>query len=286
MRHLSPTLAALLLAVSPLAAQTTPAPPPPKNDKVPLPNPELVDLLKAWERKMTAIDRLETKCSRVEIEAIRGKKQEFVGKAKFLKPNMAILELSNVEKPQEDREYYISNGNHLYEFQFRNKVVRVHDLPKGGGISDDTFLAFLFGMKAEDALKRYVLQAWSKPSQPFIYIRVLPTLPADKQEFTEAQLVFWSPKAADFDRAWADWALLPVRLWFKNPNDNQVTWTFSEPNLRVKVEKADFVAPSLKDLPKEWRIEKADAGPAADPRRPQSNYTVPNPDVPPSKVRQ
>jgi TIGR03009 family protein len=291
MRPLSATLAALLLAVSPLAAQTAPAPPPPKNERVPLPDPELTDMLKAWERKMTGIERLKVKCSRVEVESIRGKTIQFDGSAWFLKPNMAKLDLTKVEDPkdsrdtpQSDRELYISNGNKLYEFQYKNKLVRVHELPKDGGVSDDTFLAFLFGMKAEQARQRYTMSAEVKPNaNDYIYLNVLPKKPADKQEFSEAQLVFYHPNIGTFGPKWADLALLPARLWFKNPNGNQVIWTFSEANLSPKLEKSDFVPPNL---PKDWRIEKADSAAAADAKRPQSNYTVPNPDVPPSKVRQ
>jgi TIGR03009 family protein len=293
MRPLSATLAALLLAVSPLAAQTAPAPPPPKNDKVPLPDPELTDLLKAWERKMTSVERLAVKCSRTEVDGLRGKEQVFSGGAWFLKPNMAMLDLTKVTDPKDDRdkpkdrELYISNGNHLYEFQWKNKLVRIHELPKDGGISDDTFLAFLFGMKAEQARQRYTLRAEVKPNaNDYIYLNVLPKTPGDKQEFSEAQLVFYAPKIGTLNPKWADWALLPARLWFKNPNGNQVIWTFSEANLSPRLEKSNFVPPSLKELPKDWRIEKADAAAAADEKRPQSNYTVPNPDVPPSKVRQ
>jgi TIGR03009 family protein len=291
MRPLSATLAALLLAVSPLAAQTAPAPPPPKNEKVPLPDPELTDMLKAWERKMTGIERLKVKCSRVEEESIRGKKIQFDGSASFLKPNMAKLDLTKVEDPKDsrdtpqiDRELYISNGNQLYEFQVKNKLVLVHELPKDGGVSDDTFLAFLFGMKAEQARQRYTMSAEVKPNaNDYIYVRILPKKPADKQEFTEARLVFFSPNIGTLNPMWADWGLLPARLWFKNPNGNQVTWTFSDANLSPKLEKSDFVPPPL---PKGWRLENANPAPEADAKRPQSTYTVPNPDVPPSKVRQ
>jgi TIGR03009 family protein len=284
MRHLGPTLAALLLAVSPLAAQTGPAPPPPKTDRVPLSDPQLDAMLKAWERKMTSIERLSVDCSLIEKDGLRGKEQVFKGSAKFLKPNMAILDLANFEKPKEDKLLYVSNGNKLYEYQYKNKVVRIHDLPKGGGISDDTFLAFLFGMKAEDARDRYTLRAEEKPkAKDFIYLNVLPKTPADKQEFTVAQLVFYHPEVGTSYPKFADLALLPKRLWFKSPNGDQATWTFDEANLNPRLEKSDFVPSSP---PKEWRIENADATPAADRRRPQSNYTVPNPDVPPSKVRQ
>jgi TIGR03009 family protein len=284
MRHLGPTLAALLLAVSTLPAQTNPAPPPPKTDRVPLPDPQLDAMLKAWERKMTSIERLSVGCSLVEKDGLRGKEQVFKGSAKFLKPNMAILDLANDERPKEDKLFYVSNGNKLYEYQYKNKVVRVHELPKGGGISDDTFLAFLFGMKAEDARKRYTLRAEEKPDAKYhVYLTVLPKTPADKQEFTVAQLVFYHPDIGTVQRQYADWALLPARLWFKSPNGDEATWTFSEPNLNPKLEKSNFVPSSP---PKDWRVENADATPAADRKRPQSNYTIPNPDVPPTKVRQ
>jgi TIGR03009 family protein len=291
MRHLGPTLAALLLAVSPLAAQTSPAPPPPKNDKVPLSDAELDKLLKAWERKMTGIERLSVNCERKEVDGLRGKEENYRGRASFLKPNMAILDLTKVEdakdsrdKPQSDRESYISNGNKLYEFQYKYKLVRVHELPKDGGVSDDTFLAFLFGMKAEQARQRYTMSAEVKPNaNDYICVRILPKKPADKQEFTEARLVFFSPNIGTLNPMWADWGLLPARLWFKNPNGNQVLWTFSHANLSPKLEKSDFVQPTV---PKGWRLENANPAPEADAKRPQSNYTVPNPDVPPTKVRQ
>jgi TIGR03009 family protein len=282
MRHLGLTLAALVAAGAPLFAQESKAPKP--SEPMPLSDSQLDELLKMWEQRMSKVDRFATKCSRVDIDGLRGKKQQFEGVAWFLKPNMAKLDMTNVEKP-EDRELYISNGDHLYEYQFRNKVIRVHELPKGGGVSDDTFFSLLSGMKANDARRRYQLSAKTRPNETdyHVYVTVLPKKDSDKQEFTQAQLTFFAPHVGNLDPKLKPFAMLPRRLWFKQPNGNEVTWTFELPNVEAKLEKAHFVQPAF---PKDWRVEQAAPEGAADPKRPQSIYTLPNDNVPPTKVRQ
>ena len=121
-------------------------------------------------------------CAGTEVDKTFQATKVYEGTAQFLKPNMAILDLRDKRKPELFEEY-ICTGTFLYEFAPTNKTIRVHELPKTAtGQADDNFLSFLFGMKAVDAKKRYDLKL-SKEDQYYVYVDIVPKMPADKADF-------------------------------------------------------------------------------------------------------
>ena len=100
----------------------------------------------------------------------------------------------------------------------------------GGPVGDDNFLGFLFGLKAEEAKSRYDLRL-SKEDQNWIYIDILPRLPADKADFQRAQLVLTQN------------SFLPRRLWFEQPNGNEVYWDFTKLYTGVQLQPQEFQRP-------------------------------------------
>ena len=127
------------------------------------------------------------------------------GTARYMKPNLAMLEMQERGNPQRF-EKYICTGTYLYEYAPQNKQVRVHELPapRPGQVMDDNFLSFLFGMKADEARRRYDLRL-VKEDQWYIYIEIHPRFSADKADFQRARLVLNSQ------------TYLPRQLWFAGP---------------------------------------------------------------------
>ena len=89
-----------------------------------------------------------------------------------------------------------------------------------------------------------------KYTEYYLHITILPKSRGDMQEFKKAELVLWknnkNPKFADY------W-MLPARLWFQRPNGDQSTWEFKNIATEKKFLPADFKAPGFPD--REWRSE-------------------------------
>jgi TIGR03009 family protein len=248
MRKWTWTLAAALACAAPLHAQAPGAPAAPATAT-------LDTHLNSWEQKMKAVESLVGPCARTEVDKTFQTTKVYEGTAQFLKPGMAILDLKNKQKP-ELFEKYICTGTFLYEYAPANKTIRVHELPQTKpGQPDDNFLSFLFGMKAEDAKKRYDLKM-SKEDQYYVYVDIVPKLPADKVDFARAQLVLTKG------------TYLPRRLWFEQPNGNEVTWDLPKTEMNVRIDRTLFTAPQA---PAGWtldRVPKPTEGKPATPPAP------------------
>jgi len=227
------------------------------------PNPARLDqLLQRWEQEMKGINSLACDLNRTTRDKTYGKDELFIGTAKYMKPNLAILDMAKKDNAQV-YEKYICSGQYLYEYVPASKVIRVHELPqpKPGQVSDDNFLSFLFGMKAEEAKKRYDMRL-VKEDQHYIYIEILPKVAADKADFQKARLIL---SAANF---------LPRQVWFEQPNGNEITWDIPKLNAGVTLQRTDFAPPA--QLPQGWTLVKVPRADAATPKQP---------DAPPRVVR-
>ncbi len=226
-------------------AQPAQAAPPPQ---VGAASPRLDQLLQRWEQEMKGVQTLVTQCTRTELNNVNMTTEVFVGTAKYMRPNRALLEMQKKTNAQ-IYEKYICNGNSLYEYRPQTKQLRIHDLPQGA--ADDGFLSFLFGMKAEEAKRRYDLKL-VKEDQWWIYLEIIPRLPADKADFQKARLVL---SASTF---------LPRELWFQQPNGNEVKWDMPQLQANVQLNEKDFTPPSP---PTDWnvqRVPRAEAAPRTD----------------------
>jgi TIGR03009 family protein len=218
---------------------------------------QLTQILQNWERVMNSINSLTAELTRKQEDKTWATTKVFEGHAKFLKPNMASLKMTNKADPN-DFEQYVLNGTEVCAYAPQSKVIRVHKMPppKAGQQQDDNFLQFLMGMKAADALRRYELallpgtpetEAW------YYYVRVLPRTPADKADFTQARLVLWKN------------TFLPAQLWFEQPNGNTVTWDFTKMNTSQQLQPQEFQRPTP---PPGWQLVPGDlpGSPAGGPR--------------------
>src|SRR5262249_9142739 len=133
----------------------------------PAPDPQLDAVLGNWERVMNGINSLVVQCTRTAIDKTWQRTEVFEGTAKFLKPSRSSLEMLNKTKPGPDNcEKSIVNANELFNYPPQSKEIRVYKLQqdtKAGPGSEDNFLTFLFGMKADDAKKRYQIKLLPQP---------------------------------------------------------------------------------------------------------------------------
>ncbi len=206
--------------------------------------------LGAWEKRMSAIEGLEAK---LELTETDGKeKTVYNGEASILRPNYAKLFLRQSDDPTNAKRWrhYIADGDYLWDYQYKAKKALVAKLPKNS-IGDNTLLSFMFGMKAEDIKKRYYVSV--DPTNPdkfndfYIHFTILPKSREDMQEFAKAELVLYKNNK---DPKFADYWMLPARLWFQHTNKNQVTWEFKGLTTQKKLLARDFAAPAFPD--KEW----------------------------------
>jgi TIGR03009 family protein len=211
-------------------------------------------LLLQWEKQMKGVQTLTAECTRRTVDKTFRTNEVFEGKAKYLKPNLAMLEMHKTGAP-EVFEKFVCTGTYLYEYVPSNKVIRVHELPppKPGQVSDDNFLSFLFGMKAEEAKRRYDLTL-VKEDQYYIYIMIVPRFPADKADFQKARLVLTSN------------SFMPCQLWFEQPNGNEVQWDMPRLQTNPALNRQEFMAPAV---PAGWSQMRVQQNPAPRVVRPQ-----------------
>lgn len=228
-----------------LHAQQPPQPvqtAPPVNSTWPAaPNPARLDqLLQRWEQEMKNVHTLSAEMIRKDLDKTRGGTEEFTGTAKYMKPNLALLEMQKKGNPNV-YEKYLASGTFMYAWVPSSKVVRVYELPapKAGQVGDDNFLSFLFGMKAEEAKRRYDMKL-VKEDQWYLYVEVLPRFPADKADFAKARLVL---NQSNF---------LPRQVWFEQPNGNEITWDVPKIASGVNLPREAFQAPA--SLPAGWNL--------------------------------
>jgi TIGR03009 family protein len=263
MKPLGLTLSALLLVCFAVTAQE-PGAAPAKKDAPAAADPQaaakaaknqeyLDKYLKAWADRMDGINGLETKI--VLTELADGAKTVYTGEASIQKPNLAKLLLKEQANPGNTKKWrhFVADGEHLWEYQYSQKVARVQQLPKQG-VGDNPMMGFLFGMKVADIKKRYDLSIDvfdnKKFNENFLHIMILPKTKEDMQEFKRAELVLWKNTE---DRKYADVWMLPGRLWFQSPNGDQIMWEFQQMATKKAFAKDHFKAPGFPD--KEWRSE-------------------------------
>jgi TIGR03009 family protein len=202
-------------------------------------------LLIRWEQEMRGVNSIVAQCVRTSLDKTFQMTEVFDGTARYMKPSLAMLEMQKRGK-SDVFEKYICTGTFLYEYVPQNKVIRVHELPppKPGQVADDNFLSFLFGMKAEEARRRYDLRL-VKEDQYYVYIEILPRLPSDKVDFQRARLVLNNQ------------TFLPRELWFEQPNGNEVKWDIPKVESGVTINRNDFTSPNV---PQGWNMVRVPRG--------------------------
>jgi TIGR03009 family protein len=232
MRKWTLALPALLLAATLLRAQSLD------------PKDPLDSVLMRWEKAMKEVNTLSAQLVRTTLDRAFQSTEVYEGIAKYMKPNLASLYMVKKNRP-EAYEKYICTGNYLYMYAPAEKKIRVAEVPhpKQGQLADDNFLSFLFGMKAEEAKKRYEMTLLQAPANDkwYYYIMIRPQTTADKKDFTKARLVL------------SNTTFLPRQLWFEQPNHREITWDFPRLVNGAALQRSEFAMPQL---PQGWVFEK------------------------------
>jgi len=210
------------------------------------PNDPLDSVLMAWEGEMMKVQTLAAQLDRVETDLAFKTKKESTGFAQYMKTggpksvNLAMLDMREKEKKTVLVEKFICTGTDLYQFSPAQQVIRAMKMPEPppGQVANDNFLSFLFGMRAQEAKRRYDLKL-GKQDQHYYYIDVLPRLAEDKADFTKAQVVLNKG------------SFLPRMLWFEN-NGSTTTWDIPAIKSGVEINRAAFDAPKPPDG---WKME-------------------------------
>jgi TIGR03009 family protein len=244
------TLIGVLLTGPALQAQEAPQTPPAADAA----QKRLDELLDQWEARMKSVDTLSAQLSREREDKVWRTREVFEGTAKYMKPNLALLDLHQKDKPTR-MERYVCTGAYLYEYNQLQRELRYHELPptKPGQVADDNFLSFLFGMKAQEAKRRYDLKLAGEDAF-YVYLEVLPRFPADKADFQKAQLALTKS------------TMLPRMLTFDEPNGNRITWNVPLIETGARLDRTEFTTPPL---PAGWKLVRgARASDAAAPASP------------------
>lgn len=261
MRRQLHVLALALVAGAAASAQNTkPTERPPAK---PIPADALEKHLKSWEAEMHKVTSLHAELNRIDKDKTFGTTTRLTGKALYQKAgtgptamNLGYLELTPVGKA-EFSEKIVCTGTYLYQFAPAQKEIRAYEVPRGkdGKMGEDSFQSLLFGMKAAEAKKRYVLTAKEDPW--YVYLDVAPRNASDKADFEAAQLVL---NKKDY---------MPAQLWFKHVNGSEVTWQIAKLKTGVQLDRRVFDRPTA---PAGWKVvpihtKTASAPPAGVPPR-------------------
>ncbi len=245
MRRYGLVLATLVLANLPASAQQaqqTPATPPAAAD-----NKALDEHLNKWEAAMKRVETLGAQLTRIDKDPVYEHVQKLTGTAYYMRAgngptaqNLALLQMT-VDGQKEPKEKFICTGTYIYQFLPEQKEIRYYKLPKpepGQAAEDNNLLSLLFGMKAEDAKRRYELKL-SNEDANYIYVYITPRSAADKADFQNARLVLNKSN------------YLPRQLWFEHANRSTVLWDI--PNLQVgmALDRRVFDAPQA---PPGWKL--------------------------------
>lgn len=214
--------------------------------------------LAAWEREMKKVQTLTAVLNRIDKDKSFGTTSRFSGHAKYMKAgngtnamNLGLLELRPEARKNEIAEKIVCTGTYLYQWAVAQKEIRRYEVPRSNNnqLGEDSFLSLMFGMKADEAKRRYVLKM-AREDQWYVYVDVVPRFAADKADFARARLVLHRS------------TYMPRQLWFEHANGNEVTWDVPRIDTRTPIERRAFDAPQA---PAGWKIvpvnTKASGGP-------------------------
>jgi len=211
--------------------------------------------LQRWEQEMRKVQTLSAVLARIDKDKAFGATNKFTGTAQYMKTgtgatamNLAMLELRQ-EGKTDIAEKFVCTGTYLYQFLAAQKEIRAYEIPKPkpGQVGEDSFLGFLFGMKSEEAKRRYALTL-AKEDTWYIYVDVVPRFAADRADFARARLVLLKD------------TFLPRQLWFEHTNGNEVTWDIQRLDPKASIDRRAFDAPKA---PAGWKLNVVPRGTAA-----------------------
>lgn len=218
-------------------------------------------ILGTWEADAKSLQSLFISFSITEENPVFKSKTLSYGEAKVLKMptgqyglKLEIYELDRNGKPDPSKlkRKYVCSGTWLYNFDISSKTIFINKLQNQNMRPDDGPFAFLFGMKAVEARKRFAI-SFVQQDEHYTWLKVIPLTAQDQRDFRVAQLGIVryanaiSPK--DF----------PLKIMWREPSETTQTWDFKSVvrNDVTKVNLTDFNVENEKR--QGWQIKEAPA---------------------------
>jgi TIGR03009 family protein len=130
---------------------------------------------------------------------------------------------------------YVCSGMWFYNFDIGTKTIFFQRMQNQNMKPDDGPFAFLFGMKANEANKRFDMSV-VQYDKNYTWVKVNPLTPQDQRDFKIAQL-----GVVNYANALSP-KYFPLRIMWKEPSNNDISWEFKEVirNDMAKVTMNDF----------------------------------------------
>lgn len=234
----------------------------------PLPE-ELEQLLKDWERESAKIERLVGKHERIVYNGVFEVEKIANGQFYYEAPDKGRIDLVGIEpkkgskskrinektgqsyRVEKDQQTkWICTGKEVLNINDEDKTVEAFPLPpelQGKNIIHGP-LPFLFGMKAEEAKKRFAISFVDqddpkKNNDKVVWIKAVPRQVMDKDNFKEATIKL------DRER------FLPLAVRLIDPSENlETVYIFAAKDLHVN--QRELVPPIFRDNPFQPKIPK------------------------------
>jgi TIGR03009 family protein len=240
------TIALNVLLLTSVSARAQQAPQTPATPPAAAATTSIDEHLKKWEGAMKNVETLGAKLVRIDKDPTFDQVTRLEGEAYYMKvgtgptaQNLAILEM-RLEGKKEFKEKFICTGTFIYSFHPEQKEIRYYELPKPkpGQVGEDSLLSLLFGMKADEAQRRYELKL-AKEDAYYIYVDIAPRSAEDRADFVRARLVLNKSN------------YLPRQLWFEHPNKSETMWDMPNVQTPMRLERRHFDAPQA---PPGWKL--------------------------------
>lgn len=245
----------------------------------------LDSILASWEADAKSMQSLYVQFSIEENDPVWKKKSSFYGEAKVLKMptgqygfKLETFELdprTGRPDPTKIREKFVCSGMWFYTFDVATKTIVFRRLENQNARPDDGPFAFLFGMKAVDARKRFAMSIVQQ-DKDYTWIRLQPLTPQDQKDFQVAQLgvIKYANTVSPKD--------FPLKVMWREPGGKDLSWSFVAVvrNDLTKVSMADFSVEAEKKAG--WQLREAPAQ-GANPPPTNPNKAIPTGGGPPRK---
>jgi TIGR03009 family protein len=242
--------------------------------KVEPPTDPVEKYLRLCERSLSKLDSFVATVQRTSVDRTFQVTEVYEGTAKYLKPNLSMLELHAQGNPKRWQKYVCADKL-FYEYDPENKEIRVHEIPlflspPGGGrggvferlmkawyswLQEPVPLPFSSFLQV-DKTRCLFDSKLVKEDQWYSYIELQPRAQEAKDDYRRARVVLMKPN------------YLPRQIWFEQPNGNEVKWDITRIQENVSLPRKEFTAPQV---PPGWKLI----------RLPQRTKTPAPQDVPP-----
>ncbi len=264
------TMGLVLLSTTSASRAQSPGGPPQQPGQAPAVSPEqqkaLEGVLASWEADAKTLQSLFVQFTIEETDPTFKTKTKLFGEAKVLKMptgqyglKLETFHLDRNGQPDRNslKDKIVCSGLWFYQFDVGARVINYRKLENQNMKPDDGPFAFLFGMKALDARKRFTMSI-AQQDQHYTWIKIIPLTDQDRKDFVVAQLgvIQYANAVSPKD--------FPLQIMWREPGGKDLSWNFksvvrNDPN---KVGMADFMVDK-----KGWEVREAPPlGAASAPR--------------------